>query len=121
MINRQYNSQRPAPAGRPGQTPLLIENRRDELRVLSVSLDLDTEYWLDLPVIAWEVDVSADSFIADVPITLADLTGDARAIHDRSTGFCYSPAEVDWCGALPLAEARERLLEVAREAQARHH
>lgn len=112
---------RPVPARR----VTLIPNHNPGLVVLSVSIDdMGTAHWTTLPVLAFQAEQTdpPEFLVADWPVTISDLTGEAWCLWDRDSDLCYSPADSDWGFALPVAQAKTELLEEAqRLAQATHH
>lgn len=101
---------------RPGT---FVPNSNHDLKILAVSLEGDLEHWLSLPVTGFLIEGSIDpppsySFITDWPISITSLEGSAWCLHDRDSGLCFSPANTDWIGGLPLAEAKAELVTTLR-------
>lgn len=106
---------------RPGQ---FVPNSNHELKILSVVLEGDAEEWAMLPVTGFLIEGTLDpppnyGFVMDWPVSVTALDDGEWCLFDRDSGLCFSTADSDWVGALPLAEAKVKLADALRRHQRR--
>ncbi|MBP8284775.1 MAG: hypothetical protein KAX46_12825 [Chromatiaceae bacterium] len=101
-----------------GPKRIILPNHNPALVILSVSVDeLDVAHFDTTPVVGWDAELIDGRWVADRPITVQDLERDPWAIHDLTTGLCYSPAGVYWIGGMDPQEAKTVLADSARRLQ----
>lgn len=99
-----------------------VPNHNPQLKILALSLDGYIEHWQTLPITGFLLSCCTDPppawYITDWPVSVTSLEGSAWCILDRDTEMCFSPAEVNWIGGMPLTEARLELLASLHPPQA---